>query len=205
METQEQAATEKTLLEIVTIDRERNQAEPLWEDDQSQETCPVNIPVEEWQSFLNLSLETWESLEEDYPEDKQEERRAEMMRWLALYRPDPITLSERLQMRLEQVREQMELFVSENEIDNEQNEGMTLPKESLPMYREFEVHQKWLAKRLETLWQPETPELQEMDRALWVAENLWQDRASPEPEIEDRLWEEAWRLEAMLIARHPLA
>lgn len=123
METQEQAAPEKTLLEIVTIDRERNQAEPLWEDDQAQETCPVNIPVEEWQRFLNLSLETWESLEEDYPEDKQEERRAEMMRWLDLYRPDPITLSERLQMRLEQVREQMELFVGENEIDNEQNEG----------------------------------------------------------------------------------
>jgi hypothetical protein len=190
------------LLEFVTIDRETNRPEPLWEDDQAQETCPVNIPVEEWQSFLNLSLRTWESLEEDYPEDKQEERRAEMMSWLTDHRPDPITMSERLQMRLQQVREQMDRFVSENEMESDEDQGIILPKEALPMYRQFDTHQQWLAKRLETLWQPETPELKEMDRALWVAENLWQDRASPEPEIEDRLWEEAWRLETALIARY---
>lgn len=193
------------LVEIMTIDREQRQPPELWEDDQAQATCPVNVPVEEWQTYLNLGNETWEALEADYPEDDQVNRQAEMDRWMQLYRPEPMTLSERLQMRLEQVREQMQIFVAENEIELDENEdAMTLPKESLPVYREFENHQHWLMRRLEALWEPEDPELQEMDRALWVAENLWQDRASPEPEIEDRLWTEAWELEAALMARHKM-
>lgn len=204
MKPEEQNTHEGKLLEFVDFDREPGYL-PLWEDEQVLLTCPVNVPVERWQTFLNESLEYREELMEEYPEDDQEkERQALLLDWVRENLPSPISLKERIQSRLYQIQDQKDLFVSENEFWDEETEDFVLPKECLPMYREFEVHQNWLRRRLETLWEPETPELKALDRELWVAENLWEDRESPEREIEDRLWDRAWELESLMIARHPL-
>lgn len=185
------------------IDREQGRMADLWEDSQAQQTCPVRVPLEQWQTFLRLQRETWEMLEEEYPED-EEARNQELRWWMRDRQPEPITLSERLQIRIDQVREQMRVFEMENSEFDESSDTLKLYHEALHQYREFERHQVWLHRRLEQSWEPETATLQGLDRELWVAENLWSDRASPEPEIEDRLWEEAWRLETRLMDLHPL-
>ncbi|MGE4374319.1 MAG: hypothetical protein AB7D01_01210 [Methanoculleus sp.] len=185
------------------IDPELGQMPDLWEDDQAQETCPVRVPLDQWQSFLRRQRETWEMLEEDYPEDEAIRRR-ELHKWIAANQPEPMTLSERLENRLSQVREQMRIFETENAEFDEKTGAPTLYREALETFREYEIHVEWLRRRLRQLWEPQTPELQALDRELWVAENLWEDRLGAEPEIEDRLWDEGWLLEKMLIDRHPL-
>lgn len=203
MEETTQDTSKGNLLEVV-IDRERNIPAELWEDDQVMETCPVRVSPEVWQSFLAERTEVWEALGHDYPEDDQmETRRAEMDAWIQEWQPEPITLSERIQARLEQIREQKLIFLQDNEIYDEQNGAMTIPKEAQPMLQSYEEHQTWLARRRESLWEPQDPELQELDRKLWVAETLWQERWSPQAEIEDRMWDEAWALESALMARQP--
>lgn len=204
MEETTQDTSKGNLLEVV-IDRERDLPTELWEDDQVMETCPVRVSPEVWQSFLAERTEVWEALGHDYPEDDQmDTRRAEMDAWIQEWQPEPITLSERIQARLEQIREQKLIFLQDNEIYDEQNSGaMTVPKEAQPMLQSYEEHQTWLTRRRESLWEPQDPELQELDRKLWVAETLWQERWSPQAEIEDRMWDEAWALESALMARQP--
>jgi len=192
-----------TLVEMEGIDPERERMPDLWEDDQVQETCPTRVPLDQWQSFLRRQREIWEALEDDYPDDPPARRR-EFHRWIRATQPEPMTLSERLQNRMDQVREQMQIFEAQNAEYDEKTGAMQLYQEALETYRQYEAHIQWLRHRLQRLWEPETPELQALDRELWVAENLWADRASPESEIEERLWEEAWRLETMLMERHPL-
>ncbi len=197
-----QTPPEPSPLGIEILDRDSNRPLPLWEDDQVQKSCPVNVPVEAWQTFLRRARETWEALEDDYSET--EERQAEMSRWLEQNQPEPITLSERIQTREQQIYDQMRLYMDENADYSEKTGERTLPREALPEFRTYETHLTWLQRRREELWKPSEPELQELDRSLWVAENLWQDRASPEPEIEDRLWDEVMVLETVMMARHPL-
>ena len=185
------------------IDPERGRMPYLWEDDPALETCPVRVPLDQWQSFLRRQRETWEALEDDYPEDPTARRQA-LHRWIQANQPEPIALSERIRDRLAQVREQMRIFAMDNVEYDEWTGVPFLSSDAAETYRRFGQHLQWLRHRLQYQWEPETAYLQALDRALWVAENLWADRASPDSVTEERLWDEAWRLEALLISRLPL-
>lgn len=190
-------------LGLPTIDREQHQPQALWEDDETLETCPIQVPVEQWQRYLQMRQETLEMLQEvDYPDDPQKQAE-ELALWERQNRPEPITLSERIQGRIDLIHQQLLAFQQENGEYNEETGELMLYQEAQKQFQEYEMHLNWLRARQSSLWEPESEELQTLDRQLWIAENLWQDRLSPEPEIEDRIWEDSWRLESALISKHP--